>query len=422
MTEEKKENEVKEIDLFPVFMAVLAARWIILRNFVIVVILVAAATFVLPKKYTAVATLMPPQDEGKVGMSAMLADVSVPGLSLPSTASSADILVEMLKSRSVGERVLQRQFSSSGDSLALYRILKMPSVDIGVLRMRKIARFLLSKQGVISIVVELGNARLAADVANAYVEELDWVNQEKSVSRAKNSRLYIESQLERTQKDLSAATRRLAEFQQKNKAVSLENQMQSSIQQAGELKGQIIAKQVEIGVMQQSMKAQNPLVIRAQSELNELKRRYAELQFGDADVATDNADFYLPFAEVPEVALQLAELVRNVKVQETVWQLLNQQFYQAKIEEARNTPTVQLLDRATPPPFPSSPNKKAYVIVFGLLSIVLTKIWVLLTFYWDRLKQTPEKQARLEHLLQELGKDKLIFKSIRKKSRDGGRK
>ena len=415
MTTDNKQPDVKEIDIFPAFMAVLAARWIIVRNFLIVVVLVAAATFVMPKKYVAVATLMPPQDEGKVGMSAMLADVSVPGLSLPGSTSSADILVEMLKSRSVGERVLRRTFHFSGDSLQLYQALKMPSVEVGLLRMRKIARFLLSKQNVISIIVELGDAQLAAKVANAYVEELDRINQQKSVSRAKNSRLYIESQLEQTQMDLRAATQKLAEFQQQNKAVSLENQMQSSIQQAGELKGQIIAKQVEIGVMLQSMRTQNPLVIRAQSELDQLKRRYAELQFGDADVAVDDSEFYLPFADVPEVALQLAELIRDVKVQETVWQLLNQQYYQAKIEEARNTPTVQVLDSAAPPPFPSSPNRKAYVIVFGLLSIVLTKIWVLLTFYWDGLKRAPEKQVRLEHLRQELGKDKSILRWIRKK-------
>ena len=413
---EQNSNEIKEIDLFPAMMALLAARWIILRNFVIVVLLVAAATFVMPKKYTAVATLMPPQDEGKMGMSAMFADVSVPGLSLPGSVSSADILVEMLKSRSVGERVLQRTFVFGEDSLQLYKGLKMPSVDVGLLRLRKIARFMLSKQNVISIIVELGNAKLAADVTNAFVEELDRINQEKSVSRAKNSRLYIESQLQRTQADLRAATQKLAEFQQQNKAVSLENQMQSSIQQAGELKGQIIAKQVEIGVMRQSMKAQNPLVIRAQSELDQLKRRYAEFQFGDADVTTEDAEFYLPFADVPEVALQLAELIRDVKVQETVWQLLNQQFYQAKIEEARNTPTVQLLDRATPPPFPSSPNKKAYVVVFGLLGIVLTLIWVLIEFYWQGLQQSPEKRERLQHLRQELAKDKSMFTSLRKKS------
>jgi tyrosine-protein kinase Etk/Wzc len=415
MTTEIKETDAKEIDLFPAFMAVLAARWIILRNFVIVVVVVAAATFIMPKKYTAVATLMPPQDEGKLGMSGMLADVSVPGLSLPASASSADILVEMLKSRSVGERVLRREFAFDGDSLQLYQGLKMPSVDVGLLRMRKTARFLLSKQNMISIVVEVGDAPLAAHIANAYVEELDRINQQKSVSRAKNSRLYIESQLERTQLELRTATQKLAEFQQKNKAVSLENQMQSSIQQAGELKGQIIAKQVEIGVMRQSMKSQNPLVIRAQSELNELKRRYAEFQYGDEDVAVDDSEFYLPFADVPEVALRLAELIRNVKVQETVWQLLNQQYFQAKIEEARNTPTVQVLDKATPPPFPSSPNKKAYVIVFGLLSIVMTKLWILLMFYWDGIKRSPEKQQRLDILKNELDKDKTRFNSIRKK-------
>jgi uncharacterized protein involved in exopolysaccharide biosynthesis len=143
-----------------------------------------------------------------------------------------------------------------------------------------------------------------------------------------------------------------------------------------------------------------------------MERRYAELQYGNGD----ETELYLAFNDVPEVALELAELMREVKVQETVWQLLNQQYYQAKIEEARNTPTVQVLDDATPPPFPSAPNKKALVLVFAVLSFVLTIMWILLAQYWQRVATHPGKQSRLNEIKKEFQKEKSILDRIFKRS------
>lgn len=355
---------------------------------------------------------MPPQEMEKMSMSALLTDVNVPGLALPAaTASTSEIMVEILKSRSVNEQVLKRKFACKNDSLPLYKCLKSPSLAKALIKMSRTARFSVSKQGIISIAVELNNRKLAADVANAYVEELDRINQEKSVSRAKNSRIYIESQLRETNNKLKTATKELAVFQQQNKAVSLEEQMRASIQQAGELKGQIIAKEVQIGVMLQTMKPQNPLVVRAQKELDELNRRYKELQYGEATLEEPEGEFYLPFTDVPEVGLKLAELTREVKVQETVWELLNQQYYQAKIEEARNTPTVQVLDYAEPPVIPSSPKKKVLVIVFGLLSILLTILWEFTLHFYENLKKYPAEKERLDSIFSEFKKDWNIFKN-----------
>jgi uncharacterized protein involved in exopolysaccharide biosynthesis len=272
--------------------------------------------------------------------------------------------------------------------------------------------------------VELDDPKLAANVANACAEELDGVNQEKSVSRAKNSRIYIESQLAVTEKNLAEKTKLLVEFQQKNRAVSLENQMLASIRQVAELKGQIIAKEVQIGVMKQSMKATNPLVIRAQNELNELNRRYNELQYGaDAEEKKDQ-EFYLPFADVPELGLQLAELTRDVSVQETVWELLNQQYYQAKIEEARDTPTVQALDRAIPPERRSFPKRKLMVVVAGLVSFVLSVIFAFIQEYASSVKERPEEKEQWDEIVESLKVDVSQFKEFvaRNKRKNFGNK
>lgn len=371
----------------------------ILKIVAITTILVIIISFMLPCKYTAFATLMPPQEKSKNALEGVLSEVGMAGLSLNNAGSSSEIMVEILHSRSVGERVLNKYFHCKSDSLPLDQILKFPSVDMGLIRMRRKVHFSTSKHGIITVAVELGDAQLAADVANAYVEALDAVNQEKSVSRAKNSRIYIESQLQETENKLVEVTRRLAGFQRQYKAISLDEQMTAAIQQAGELKGQIIAKQVQLGVMQQNMKGENPLVVRGQMEINELQRRYRELQIGNGK---ESDEFYVPFSEVPEIGLQLSELTREAKVQETVWELLNQQYYQAKIQEAQDTPTVQVLDRAVPPVLKSFPRRKLLVIIFGLLSLIVGILWAFVKEYLARPEIRPGDKKQVDEIVSEI--------------------
>ncbi|MBD3383441.1 hypothetical protein GF407_00820 [candidate division KSB1 bacterium] len=398
----------KEIHLLEYVDLLVQHRWMIIRNMVLVAVIAVIVAFLLPKKYTATATLMPPQEQEKMSMTQALSDLSVPGISLPTPASYSEIMAEILKSRSVNVRVIQRRFFSRSDSLPLYRILDFDNKDQALLYMPQITRFIVTNEGIIKISVTLRDAGLAADVANAFVEELDRVNQKKSVSRAKNSRLYIESQLRQTDQKLDQATKALAEFQREHKAVSLEEQTKASILQAGELKGEILAKELQIGVMLQTMKRRNPLVIRAQRELNELLQQYKQLQSGkDLD---DSNEVIPSLNQVPGLGTELAELMREVKIQETVWQLLNQQYYQTKIQEARDTPTVQVLDAATAPVIPSSPRKKAIVIVFTLLSFILSILWAFVLHYRQSLEQRPEEKQRWNKIITALHSDINTFR------------
>jgi len=416
------DEKAKEIHFLELLSIPVRARWKIVRNTVLTVIIVLLISLILPRKYVAVSTLMPPQERDQSAMTSVLADMTVPGFALPGQVSAAEILVEILKSRTVGERVLERSFAFGDEKKALYRGLGYASAARGVAHLPEFTRFLAGKQGVITIRVELGRAGLAAAVANAFVEELDRVNQEKSVSRAKNSRLYIESQLRETETELDRANRELAGFKQEHKTVSLEDQMRVSIQQAGELKGQIIAKQIEIGMMLQTKKPENPMVIRAQNELDELWAQYYKLQYGGSAPEEDQGDFYMPFVDVPKVGLQLADLTREVKVQETVWEWLNQQYYQAKIEEARDTPTVQVLDRAVPPSLPSSPQPKRLALIFGLLGFVLSLVWAFGEDALRRLDRRPEEREKLQALANEFRGDRQRFSTLLKEIRERLRK
>jgi tyrosine-protein kinase Etk/Wzc len=253
--------------------------------------------------------------------------------------------------------------------------------------------------------VEMGDRHLAAAVADAYAEELDKINKEKSISRAKSSRIYIENQLKKTEKNLKQASEALAQFQEKHKAVSLEEQTKTAIEKAGEVKGRILVKEVELGVMLQTMKPDNPSVVRVQKELDELKKQYQQLQYGDDISLEDQQEFYVPFSAVPEVGLKLAELTREVKVQETVWELLNQQYYQAKIQEARDTPTVQVLDKAVPPERRTKPKRKLLVLVAGTLSLFLTIFWAFVLEYFEKLQAREKEFQKVKGMFQEIKED-----------------
>ncbi|MDZ7377887.1 MAG: hypothetical protein ONB06_00950, partial [candidate division KSB1 bacterium] len=166
--------------------------------------------------------------------------------------------------------------------------------------------------------------------------------------------------------------------------------------------GRIIAKQVELGTLRLTMRPDNPQVILAQRELEEMQARYNALQFGEDSSSGGNKEFYIPIAELPEVARQLAELIREVKVQETVWELLNQQYYQAKIQEARDTPTVQQLDRAVPPERASKPRRMVLVVIAGVLTGVLSALWVLVV---PLVSLAPMDRERLQGMGKELAGD-----------------
>ncbi len=388
-------------------------RWMIIRNVLAIMFIAAIISLLLPKKYQAFTTLMPPREEHRSSMASVLSKVSVPGINIPGETNSSEVLAEILKSRSVGERVLQTRFTFQGDSARLLDILDAPSVQMGLLKLPEITRVTVSEQGLIEVAVTASEAELAAAIANRFVDALDAVNQEKSVSRAKNSRIYIENQLKETEQKLEQATAHLAAFQQENKTVSLEEQTKASILQVGELKGRIMAKEAEIGVMLESMKPENPLVVRAQQELKQIRAQYRELE----SQQPAGSDVLMAITAVPQVAEELASLMREVKVQETIWQLLNEQYYQAKIEEARNTPTVQVLDPAVAPPLASWPPKKMIVLVSGIIALFGSLVWVFVLEYHHQVKQRPLEYAHWQRIGAMLKQDLNRLKGIMRRGR-----
>jgi len=408
--------EKSEIDLLDYVNLIIKHRKMIIRNVIVTAIVVVMISLILPRSYTAVTTVLPPDDKQSTNILSALSSSPLSSLILSEAGTTSDLYVEILKSRSVLDGVLSQEFlfpkgKKKQQNKTLLTILKAKSLEKGRKKFAAKLNVKASPEGIISVSVELNDRNLAAEVANAMVQELDKINKEKSTSRAKNSRVYIENQLQSTEEKLKQASRDLVAFQEKYKAISLEDQTRTAIEKAGELKGKIVAKNVELGVALQTMKSDNVNIVQLKREIEELEKQYNILQYGDSLSLKTQKEFYIPFVDVPEVSLDLAKLMREVKVQETVWELLNQQYYHAKIQEARDTPTIQVLDEAVPPELRTKPKRKLLFLIGSFLALMLSIFWAFITEYLDRLKSDAETSHKTKQISDDIKKDWQKLKS-----------
>lgn len=312
-------------------------------------ILVASATivvgiiaFVLPPWYQAKAELLPPsEEETGIGMASLLRGIAVPGVRIPTQVSPADVFMIVLQSRRVNEQMVNRF-----DLKKLYR--KKHMID-AIKELGRHVRLKLTQAGSIQIAVEDRDRQRAAAMANAYVEFLDKFNRQVRMTKGRRTRLFIEGRLAETKQELAAAEQRLADYQARHKTVALAPGMSSAIEDAARLYVRRSALQVRLGVVR-SYSEGSEEEVQVRQELDQLDRQMRAL---------------------PETGLELERLMRDVKVLEQVFVLLTAQYEEARIAEARDVVTVELLDVATPPEKKSRPLRMPMIAAAFLLSLAL---------------------------------------------------
>ena len=345
-------------------------RWLIAAVCVVTV----AATFVVTiskaKIYeSSVALIAPREGTGTnllVGLAAGANTLQLPGLSLPSLTPNRDLLISILKSRTVAQALVE-QFGLKERYGRRY-------LEEAVETLQARTRLAVSKEGVISLTVEDVSPQDAARIANAYIVQLQRLVTEYGVGEAGRQRVFLADQLARAKVRLDAAEDTLRRFQERNRAIVLQDQTRGAIEAAARLKGEMMATEVQLRVMRSFATEANPEVIALRQRVDEMGRQLAQMQYGErtlpAPGSDDRRDFAVPFAKVPEVGQELARLIREAKVQETLFSLLSQQVEQVRIAEARDLPVVQVLDPAVPAERPSGPRLRLNLAVAGVVGLV----------------------------------------------------
>jgi len=330
---------------------------------------------VYPITYSSRVSILPPEKNTTGGLSTLLQASELMGISdLGGTGANSQLYAEILKSRSAAEYVVKK--------LNLYGYLDASSLEEASFKLEKLLSADVTKEGILEFSVPVSTSlfgrvigqtdsikKLSAKVSNTYAEALDNINREKLSGKARKARIYIEQQLADIKVQLASSEKNLMQFQKQNKAISLPDQMKAGIEAAAKLKSEMISTEINLGMLSKNLYSNNPAIISLQTRYNELKDQLQKLE-------SANSDILLSFSDAPELAAKLSELMRDVKIYNEVYLMLQQQYFKEKIQENKDLPTVEILDAGIPPLKADSP-RIIFSAVLGGISIFL--FFVLLT-------------------------------------------
>ena len=334
-------------------------------------------SFSLTKIYASTASILPPQREGSGIVSQLAGGLGGLAGNFLGISSPPDMWMAILRSESIKDGVIKR--------FDLMNVFKTQNVEDARSILDGMVKISKSIEGVVSITVEDTDPQRAAMLANAYVEELDRINQGIVMTSGSRTRVFVEARLKEAGVELTKTEEAIRSFQEKNKAVQLDAQSSKVISAIGEVMGEVMAKEVELQTLLSYATANNPQAEILLTQVEELKKRLRELEEGNKLSGNPSAtDFFIPTMKIPNLTLQYARLLRNAKVQETLYEFLTQQYEMARIQEAKDTPTVQLLDEAKVDKRRIRPQRKRIVLLSTVASGFFALFVVFVLEYLER--------------------------------------
>jgi len=363
-------------------------RVMIGKTVLIAAVLSAIISLLLPKHYTAFTTILPPQKHESgasfiMGQLAPLANMVGAGQDL-GFRDPSELYMGMLHSRTVADNIIRRF-----DLLNVYQEERMIEAREDLDQATGISS---DKSGLIAISVEDRDPQRAAAIAAAYVEELRRVSRTLAISEASQRRVFFEDQLKQANESLKNAEVELAKTQQKTGLIDLDNQAKVILESIASMRAQIAAKEVELKALRTFGTEQNPDVIRTQEELSALRSQLGGLEHNED---SGNGDIYVSTKKIPASGLEYVRRLRDVKYYETLFELLARQFEMAKIDEAKDSTVIQVLDEAQVPERRSRPRRTLIVIQGSLLALFCAIMFALFREFSEKAKADPEQAARI---------------------------
>lgn len=342
----------------------------------------------IPVRYQSVTRLMPPETEsGSLAtLAAMAANTGGSGASgalggiasdLLGVKSSGALFIGILGSDTAQDRLIE-EFQL----MKVYHDSKIEDARKDLSEHTDIAED--RKSGIISIGVTDHDAKRAAAMAQAYVEELNQLVAQVSTSSARRERIFLEGRLQSVKADLDTAEKSFSVFASQNTAIDIPEQGKAMVEAAAILQGQLIAAQAELSGLQQIYTDSNIRVRTAQAHVAELQKKLNEI--GGAGTQGDSQDvdsLYPSIRKLPLLGVTYADLFRQTKIQETVYELLTQQYELAKVQEAKEIPAVKVLDMAMVPTKKSYPPRGVIVVLGTILAIAMVMTWIVAKTRWD---------------------------------------
>lgn len=361
------------------------------------ILLSALYAVLLPAMYTSTTTLMPPDSSD----SNLMSQLATSGAAAPLGATplgvrtAGAVFVGILESRTVQESLVIR--------FSLVHYYRTRLVEDA--RKRLAADTLIAedpKNRIIKINVDADNPVLASNIAQGYVEELDRVVTHNGTSAARRERIFLEERLKEIKQDLDDSAKALSQFSTKSRTIDMPSQAREMVDAGLKLQAELVAARSEMAGLRQVYSEENLRVRTANARIGELQRQMNKIngisQQGGSRVDSSGSA-YPSVGELPALGLTYSDLARRVSVEETLWETLTKQYEAAKVQEAKDIPTVRVLDPANVPQRRSSPVRSFIVILGATLSLFLACITVLAMSVWEDMDAQDDRKRLVTEIV-----------------------
>lgn len=375
--ESESEKEINLLELVRVFVCNLPFITKFTGSVAIISIILAVS---MQNIYTAKATLLPPQkDSGGGGAAALLASMGggLAGLT-GGLGGTADLYLGILKSRSVTDAVIKR--------LDLHTELKSKNADDTRKKLAGRVKFQSGKDGFITITADYKDPVKAAQMVNTYVDELQKKSLQLNLTKASTERSFLEKRLLMVKQDLKTAEDEMKDFQEKNKTIKADSQAAAAIEGIAKLRAEVVTKEVQLAALRNAMTDESAEVRTLLAGITRLKSQLNTMSGGG-----DSGGVIPSVGSAPSIGVEYVRRLRELKTQEALFEQLTKQFEMAKISEARDSSSIQVLDDAVVPIRKSRP-KRSLIVILGTVTAFFTAVF--LVFIREFLtKLSPEDSA-----------------------------
>jgi len=351
--------------------------------------------FLIPTRYESTSRLMPPDGQSTSALASAVAAMSGGAGGLGGIAgellglkSTSDTFVGILSSRTVQDKLIQ-QF----DLRKLYWDKRMEDVRKDLAKNTDIS--VDRKSQIITITVTDKSPQRAAAMSQAYVEELNHLVADLSTSSARRERIFLEGRLQAVSYDLEEAEKNFSQFASKNTAIDIKEQGKAMVEAAATLQGQLIAAESEYEGLKQIYTDNNVRVRTVKARIDELKHQLEKLGGkGESDTTVSDQpgdSLYPSIRKLPLLGVAYADLYRRTRIQEAVLETLTKEYELAKVQEAKEIPTVKVLDVANVPDKKSFPPRLLVIFLGTALAFAGAVTWVFGNTLWH---ETDSKDPR----------------------------
>lgn len=355
-------------------------RRVLAINILVVVIGAAVLSLILPAWYSSTGSLLPREVVGTAGELGFLSmmEMTLPSISIPGVSTESEVMTAILESRTVAQEVIE--------TLDLKKIYGSKTLDGAVKKLRKRTRIEADENGVVKIKAEARDPDLAAEIARAFIGALERYNTEARATVGRATRKFTERRLYETEGQLAAAEECLAQFQQENASIQIDEQARAVINALADLETRAAETDIALGMMRSYVRESHPEIQRLETELRQYRRALDSLRSGktaSTDSAMVGGTMLTPLSSMPTLLLEYVRLTRDVEVFNRVYIFLIQELESAKIQEAKDTPTTQILDPPVPPETRSRPKRTVMVVLGGLIGFLVGVLFAFVLEFLD---------------------------------------